>query len=316
MFYRQGMEKHYHKMRNDKQGQEIFRYTCLILWFGLHVNTYCKTVVFENVEAIVYAKDESINEVMDSGKIHQCLRAIKKTLMYAGNVRCLSEKKAVEKDKIDITMFASLDSITMSFVSKGWSFDLDRHTGIIKSFYIDNSLRKQEGKINVKDCNLRTKIDAKNRAKNFLVNFLKLYNKKNEISAYDSSVVNDNGEIFQVNIIASIKNDIYDSRYATIDLAKQTGVIMKYRGIIQSKYDIKYNPKIGKNEAIKLIKKELKSKTIKNYHIREIMLVKERINGNPLWMWSIYFCLDEKCTDGSRTVMIDSETGEIVLSDL
>lgn len=199
-----------------------------------------------------------------------------------------------------------------NYICRGqWSISIGRH-GFIKSFVMSGPCARDTSyKANYPmGCAIDSSGKAVEVARTFLGKLLRIHKVSDDVAGYDSVVVNEKERDYEIELIGKKKNYIVDTRKAKFQIDRRTGKINLYRGQLYSKYDLSYRPSISKEKALAALETEINKARNPPKHISITSL---GVTFNR-WAWAFFLCYAEDCEEGARTVIIDSETGEVIHS--
>lgn len=253
--------------------------------------------IFENPEIIV-----------NTHTINRHISIIKKVLKItrADTNYCKIIKLNMNPSFLDITLFGKTDTV---YRGSNFDFKISEKNQIIRCLIPEVCTIDKNNNID--------KQNAMTIAQNFFKAFLEIYGIGNEITDYDSisiKTINNGGttNYYCIEFRCKGKNDIFDTRYATIELSEITGEIHWYRGNIYRDYNPSYIPKIKKDEIIKLINDKYENIRNGKLHIKEMFLSERPLDTGKRWIWfvSLDGIKDAEGFSGDY-IEIDSETGKV-----
>jgi hypothetical protein len=235
-----------------------------------------------------FNKNRSLSaQVEQNEKIHVVFHPDKKEWEYNDLVGCgISTIKITD---CGIPRFISFNTVSRIFTKE--EFDYNNHTNKIPPSYAT-----------------LTEVQAVERAK-LLLNLIE----DTESKKYDSISVIPvaSGNAYNVIFRIKIRNDIWDSRSASMAINANTGEIENFFGDGKCEdVDYSYIPKIPKSQALQMYEDEIK-RLGADISISKIVLCPPGYNSQKKWEWNIYGYRKDKELNTAAMMFIDSETGEV-----
>jgi len=160
-------------------------------------------------------------------------------------------------------------------------------------------------------CNIDEK-KAVSIAYAFLKKNLYEYDVNAKISDFDKINLIHGGDRFVIYFKCSNKNYIKDLRDAEIGIVPYNGEICHFiSNHIISPYDLNYKPKITKQKALEMINKHFEQLGIK---VKYDLYITQSGRSKNRWAWHLYGVKENSKQRIKDCVIIDSETGEFIMS--
>lgn len=162
--------------------------------------------------------------------------------------------------------------------------------------------------------NIISENDAIEKAQKFFSNLLMFYGMQNDISVYDSVIVNlhlNHGR-YKISFLSKIKNHIRDNREAVIAISPINGQVLRFytpMGLLVNQ-DLNYKPKFKYEQVSELIEELRINNKFHMYESRGLLLQPFHQQWKK-WVWVLTGFRDSTSYHASYLV-IDSKTGEIL----
>ncbi len=251
-----------------------------------------KTIDLFKKKIMMWAEDSMVEEY-----------SIKDSVKYPQNIRCIKRNSELHYSGIP----GSCDFI---------DGELKSFTKKIKTRYATYDEREyfnKNNKISPAYCNI-SESKAIKIANEFLKKILNEYGKNENINDFDriNLVHGGVGDRFVISFKCSIKKDIKDLRDVEIGVVPFNGEICHlFAKHLISPYDLNYQPKITKEGVLSKINAYFKELGIK---AKYDLFLSQSGNSKNRWAWHLYGVKENSKQRIKDCVIIDSETGEFIIS--
>jgi hypothetical protein len=237
----------------------------------------------------------------------------------------LKYQKDTEGKEIDsIKLNKSLNMVNYAIGNRSQSFlscQIDSDKIIRRALFIDKSKRMTDeekmfyyhSKKNPESYANVSKDDAAELAEQTLHI---IYGEKEAIK-FDSLDIKEDEGCYHIYFRVKMKNDIKDWRMAAFTVNANSGQITSIDtdGLPKKGFDINYKPKISKEKALEMFNAKVKelNATIDITFIGICDFIKKGICDTPRKTWTIYGKRKDVYTVSNSGMIIDCETGEIIV---
>jgi hypothetical protein len=280
-----------------------------------------KDYVYENAQYRVY-RDTSLSvesydtAAVSTASIVRHLDLINALLEIVDQPGCPCVVADFRRQKfpVDVEMRLMRSFPDTNYICRGqWSIDVGRH-GFINSFVMSGPCARDTSyKANYPmGCAIDSSGKAVEVARTFLGKLLKVNGVSDDVAGYDSVFVKEEKKTYTVKLIGTNKRDIIDTRWARIRVMKRSGLVDRLYGELYSELDLTYTPSVSKERAIALLQAALDKADDPPPYLHKVSI--DKYLGR--WGWRFALCREKTCSDGTIVLYVDSENGDILMSEI
>ena len=283
-----------------------------------------KVILFEDTSYIVYRQDKDTLSNASEESIRRNLQTIEQILGIIHPPGCKicdpNKKHGLMKLRFGGPLGVRLrvrdyppDTIYTSIRNWSFEFPVDSTVGLVRSFSVytkclDDSSRPLAIP---ESCSVHSKENALSIAKSFLARLLSLHKRETEVEPFCDTVcvLEEQGGYYRIRMTAQDKNDVSDTRRATVKLNSLTGRVEFYLGVIHSRFDLSYRPAISRSQAFEIMRNEVAKVSPAEPNVRSASLSQ---GDNGGWRWLLIYEVGTDSSGFGITLGIDSETGKVL----
>jgi hypothetical protein len=234
------------------------------------------------------------------------------------------QKDTIGKEIDSIRLNKNLNMVNYTIGNKSQSFlscQIDSNKIIRRALFIDKSKRmtaeekmfyyhskkNPENYVNV----------SQDEAAELAEQTLHIIYGEKEAMKFDSLDIKEDEGYYHIYFRVKMKNDIKDWRMAAFTVNANSGQITSIDtdGLPKKDFDLNYKPKVSKEKALEMFNAKVKelNATIDITFIGICDFIKKGICDTPRKTWTIYGQRKDVETVSASAMIIDSETGEIII---